>query len=92
MFVDSLKQSATLFFLRIRALLCSSSTAEHEEETNSNVGDYLAHDIDFRTTLRLSTINNRQVTPEEENGVLTISSIDVINYNQPKDFILSDAD
>ncbi len=61
----------------------------------NDIGEYyLAHDIDFRSTLKLSTINNAKVHEDEEapsqQGSLTIDRIDVVNYTQPRDTLLND--
>ena len=68
------------------AEIISPMKAEIENESN---GEYLAHDIDFRKTLRLSTINNKQVLGETTSNI-TIDSIDVVSYTQPRDIRLTD--
>ena len=54
----------------------------------STTGEYLAHDIDFRKTLRMSTLDDKQVTRDSTN--VTIDGIDVVSYTQPRDVRLSD--
>lgn len=60
-----------------------------ESRSIEESGDYVAHDVEFRT-LSLNTINNTMTQQRiSDTSGYTIDGIDVISYTSPKDVINS---